>query len=61
MSLKGEMAEAQAALAEAAKLHPERMTIAAVRTRLISERPQFVKLREQTIIEGLRKLALPEK
>jgi len=60
LSLKGETAAAQAALAEAAKLHPERMTIASVRKRLLSERPKFVELWEQTIIEGLRKLRLPE-
>jgi TolB-like protein/DNA-binding winged helix-turn-helix (wHTH) protein/Tfp pilus assembly protein PilF len=60
LSLKGEMPEAKAALAEAARLHPERMTIASVRTRLLSERPKFVELREQTVLKGLRTLGLPE-
>jgi len=59
-SLKGDKAAAQAALAEAAKLHHERMTIASARKRSLSERSGFVELREQTLIKGLRMAGMPE-
>ncbi|HUK08536.1 MAG TPA: BTAD domain-containing putative transcriptional regulator [Stellaceae bacterium] len=59
-SLEGDKAAAQAALAEAAKLSPERLTIASARKRSVSEHPKFVELREQTLIKGLRMAGLPE-
>ena len=58
--LKGDKAAAQVALAEAVKRRPDYATIAGVRKHSISNRPKFVELREQTIIDGLRKAGLPE-
>jgi len=60
LSLKGDKAAAQAALAEAVKRNPDFATIAGVRKHSISNRPKFVELQERTIIAGLRKVGLPD-
>ena len=60
LSLKGEKAGAQAALAEAAKHDPQETTLAYVRKIDPSDRPKFVDLRERTLIEGLRQAGMPE-
>jgi tetratricopeptide (TPR) repeat protein len=60
LSLKGDKAGAQAALAEAAKLNPHETTLAWMRKNSLSNRPKFVELRERTLIEGLRKAGMPE-
>jgi TolB-like protein/Flp pilus assembly protein TadD len=60
LGLKGDKAAAQAALAESVKLNPDFSTIAQVRSSLLSNRPKFLALAEQTLIQGLRKAGLPE-
>jgi adenylate cyclase len=62
LGLMGDNTAAQAALAEAIKLDPAHSaTIAKARAYYSgSKRAKFVELREQTLIEGLRKAGLPE-
>jgi hypothetical protein len=60
LSLKGDKAAGQVALAEAVKRKPYYATIAGVRKHSISNSPKFVELRERTLIEGLRKAGMPE-
>jgi tetratricopeptide (TPR) repeat protein len=62
LSLKGDIAGAQAALAKAAQYNPHSSTLAEVRRRMymLSDRPKFLALLERTVIEGLRKAGMPE-
>ncbi len=62
LALKGDMAAARAALAEAARRNPKYTTIANIRrlSASVSKDPKWLALREQTIIEGLRKAGVPE-
>src|SRR5262249_36899942 len=61
ISLKGDKAAAQVALAEAVRRQPDYATIAGARKHSISNRPKFVELQERTLIEGLRKAGMPER
>jgi hypothetical protein len=55
LGLKGDIAEAQAALAKAARYIPHFSTLTEVRGSTDLDRPKFVEARERTVIEGLRK------
>jgi TolB-like protein/Flp pilus assembly protein TadD len=60
LSLKGDTAGAQAALAKAAQYNPHSSTLTEVRKSMLSDRPKFMTLLERTLIEGLRKAGMPE-
>ncbi len=61
LSLKGDKAAAQAALAEATRRNPGLTTIAKIRRKLpASKDPRYLALLEQTVLKGLRKAGMPE-
>ena len=60
LGLKDELNEARAALAEGVKLKPERNSLARLRASVLSNNPEYLRLREKTIEVGLRKAGMPE-
>jgi tetratricopeptide (TPR) repeat protein len=61
LGLKGEIGEAQAALAEGIRLKPEVKSLFQFHSvNLRSTNPQFLKLREETLDTGLRRAGLPD-
>ena len=57
---RGDLSEARAALAEGVKLKPERNSLARLRASVLSNNPEYLRLREKTIEVGLRRAGMSD-
>ena len=60
LGLRGDIAEAKAALAESLRLNPEMNSVARCRAVPGKENPRFLALVEKTVYAGLRRAGMPE-
>ena len=60
LGLRGDLNEARAALAEGVKLRPELNSLARLRATVVSDNPEYLRLREKTTEVGLRRAGMPD-
>jgi adenylate cyclase len=60
LGLRGDLNEARAALAQGVKLRPELNSLARLRTTVVSNNIEYLRLREKTTEVGLRRAGMPE-